>query len=161
MSKRPRYPTREEAALSTPVRIARKMMKVEEEYERRAREWSRAGKTITPEKLRAMKDVAARRVLELDRETFDAWSGDATPSKRRALRRKAQRKPPMSLREAARSMGVDASKSTRFVARFIDTGRLAFERVGSRWVFDFNEFERVRQEEKAKVSTDGRRKRAR
>lgn len=151
-----RYPSRKEAALSTPVRIARKMLAVEEEYERRAREWARAGKTVTPEKLHAIKDVAARRVLELDRETFDP-----TPSKRRALRRNAQRLRPMSLSEAARRLGVDANKSTRFVARFIDTGRLAFEQVGSRWVFDFGEFERVKSEEAAQKRTDGRRKRAR
>jgi hypothetical protein len=132
------------------------MLAVEEEYERRAREWARAGKTITPEKLRQIKDVAARRVLELDREAFDP-----APSKRRALRPRAQRKPPMSLRKAAQSLGVDASKSTRFVARFIDTGRLAFEQVGTQWVFDFNDFEKVRQEEKAAKGTDGRRKRVR
>lgn len=152
-----RYPSRKEAALSTPVRIARKMLAVEEEYERRAREWARAGETVTPEKLRMMKDVAARRVLELDREKFAT-----TPSKRRALRRNAQRLRPMSLSEAARRLGVDANKSKRFVARFIDTGRLSCEQVGPQaWVFDFAEFERVKSEEAAQKRTDGRRKRAR
>lgn len=152
---RRRYPTRAEAALSTPVRIARKMLAVEEEYERRARDWARAGRIVTSEKLREMKEVAARRVLELDRETFEA-----APNKRRALRPRAQRMRPLSLREAAHLMGVDA-KSTRFIRRFIDKGRLSFERAGTRWVFDFAEFEKVKREENAAKGTDGRRKRAR
>lgn len=157
MSTRPRYPTREEAALSTPVRIARKMLAVEREYERRAREWALAGKTVTPEKLRAIKDVAAQRVLELDRETFDT-----TGSKRRALRPRSQRMRPMSLREAARIMGVGAIKSTAFVARFIDNGRIPCEQVGPQaWVFDFGKFEDAKRAEQARAKTDKRYKRAR
>jgi hypothetical protein len=133
------------------------MLAVEREYERRAREWALAGKTVTPERLRAMKDVAARRVLELDRETFDA-----TASKRRALRRNAQRKGPMSLREASRLMGVGAIKSTRFVARFIDNGLIPCEQVSpQQWVFDWAKFEDAKRAEQARAKTDKRYKRAR
>lgn len=91
-----------------------------------------------------------------ERRAIPASEADA-PSKRRPLREGYSRKEPMSLSDAARRLGVDA-KSTRFVERFIDTGRLACEQVSrTRWVFDWADFERVKEQEASARKTDKRR----
>lgn len=146
--KRQRFPSREELNLSTPERIARKMLAVERAYELRAREWTLSGKAITPEKLRAIKDAAARQSLERDREVF------ATAPRHPII---------LSISKAAEFIGAD-DKSDRFIARFIDSRliRYAKQRSRQRWEFDREELERLRDDlaEEARLGKARRKRRS-
>lgn len=134
-AKRPRYPSRDEVNLSTPARLARKMLAVESHYERMAREWALRGITLTPERLRAIKEIAARRTLERDRETFNPGPRPVPDGCRRVV--------VLPISRAADILGVEG-KSDRFIARFIATGIIAANKeTRQRWKFDLDELERV------------------
>lgn len=134
-AKRPRYPSRDEVALSTPERIARKMLAVERHYERMAREWTARGIALTPERLRTIKDIAAKRTLERDHETFNPGP--------RAVPDSCRRSAVLPISRAADILGVEG-KSDRFIARFITTGIIAANKEGRQsWKFDLDELERV------------------
>lgn len=128
--KRQRFPSREELNLSMPERIARKMLAVERISELRAREWALSGKTITPEQLRAIKEIEARQSLERDRQVF------ATAPRHPII---------LSISKAAEFISTD-DKSDRFIARFIDTKLLRHAKQLSRqrWEFDREELEQLR-----------------
>lgn len=68
------------------------------------------------------------------------------PAGRRSLPVGCKPTEPLSIRAVAKYLKVDG-KSTRFIARFIDTGRLAADRVGKgkRWRFDRDELDRARE----------------
>lgn len=130
-----RFPSRDELALSKPARIARAMLAIERHYDKWAEEWSSRGETITPERLLAIKEIAANRALERDHETFHPGPRSVRPGCTRPV--------VLSIAAAAYRLTVDG-KSDRFFERFIATGILAADQLSrQRWRFDGDELDAV------------------
>lgn len=103
--------------------------------------------------------IAAQGKTTVTKAEFDALAAIAARIPRagpRPVPKSSKPTQPMSLRQAAWSLNVDG-KSTRFKARFIDSGRLAADRVGNLWQFDAAEFKREKDEVR-EHSNDGRRR---